>query len=357
MPPSIDVLADCRFQTKAAIDDPPDSRCRGVADAHAAPHANPNRRFPRPGADAGDAAPEAPCATVGASFDQADRAPPAAAEGAPVAAVARDAANVAAGPGGGVDPPISATPPAVPTAVSHRGTPPEMDGARSGARTPFPGNGNRTSRDVDGGKRRHFPWGRSVAADGSWVVHERCVRCGATTRKHVSHGLCVRCYSRTWRGEHPRRERTPEETARDLERRRRLLVDPGPEGEWYRAQRAANHKRRQDRASGLIPDYSPVACLVTWRLFDGRCAKCGIDSDLSIDHHRPRAAGVALSPGNAVLLCRWCNTRKGSKQPERFYPPDRLWDIEIKLLFAPILVQAIDRILLVYRAVDGRRTP
>jgi len=147
----------------------------------------------------------------------------------------------------------------------------------------------------------------------------------------------------------------PESREQQRERHRRLRKDPGPDGEWFRAQRAASRKRKVDRAAGLMPDYGSVACLVTWRLFDGRCAKCGIDSDITIDHHRPRSAGVAISPGNAVVLCRCCNTRKGDKPPEQFYPPERLWDIEIALLFAPVLVDAIERILVVHRATGWRR--
>lgn len=43
------------------------------------------------------------------------------------------------------------------------------------------------------------------------------------------------------------------------------------------------------------------------------CVVCLSSVDLTVDHVQPAARGHRLRPGNAVILCRVCNGRKGSK--------------------------------------------
>lgn len=45
-----------------------------------------------------------------------------------------------------------------------------------------------------------------------------------------------------------------------------------------------------------------------------RCVACGSDEDLSIDHVYPVSKGGKLIPGNAVVLCRSCNSKKHDKE-------------------------------------------
>lgn len=44
-----------------------------------------------------------------------------------------------------------------------------------------------------------------------------------------------------------------------------------------------------------------------------RCAHCGSDQNLSLDHIRPVSLGGSDDPENLQTLCRSCNSRKGAK--------------------------------------------
>ena len=53
---------------------------------------------------------------------------------------------------------------------------------------------------------------------------------------------------------------------------------------------------------------------------DGQaCVHCGRDSDLTLDHIVPRAAGGTNAVTNLVTACRRCNS---SRQCDRFPPAD-----------------------------------
>jgi 5-methylcytosine-specific restriction endonuclease McrA len=41
-----------------------------------------------------------------------------------------------------------------------------------------------------------------------------------------------------------------------------------------------------------------------------------------VDHFYPLSGGNALCVGNAIILCRSCNSKKGSKIPEQFFTKD-----------------------------------
>lgn len=46
------------------------------------------------------------------------------------------------------------------------------------------------------------------------------------------------------------------------------------------------------------------------------CVVCGKRGKLEVDHVKPASKGYGLRPGNAVMLCRQCNTKKSDKLPE-----------------------------------------
>ncbi|KKK75223.1 hypothetical protein LCGC14_2875830, partial [marine sediment metagenome] len=50
-----------------------------------------------------------------------------------------------------------------------------------------------------------------------------------------------------------------------------------------------------------------------------------------IDHHYPFCGGNKLTLYNAVVLCRSCNSRKGYKNPKKFYTLGKLKLLENKL--------------------------
>lgn len=47
-------------------------------------------------------------------------------------------------------------------------------------------------------------------------------------------------------------------------------------------------------------------------LFDYMCVQCGSGEDLTVDHIIPRALGGEDKLDNLRVLCRSCNSRKGS---------------------------------------------
>ena len=67
------------------------------------------------------------------------------------------------------------------------------------------------------------------------------------------------------------------------------------------------------------------------REFWGRCAICGSEEDLCIDHWLPLTAGYALDLGNAVVLCRSCNSGKCNRLPEQLYSVDFVVSIAERL--------------------------
>lgn len=58
--------------------------------------------------------------------------------------------------------------------------------------------------------------------------------------------------------------------------------------------------------------------------FGGVCFNCGSSDDLAIDHHYPLSLGFGMYEGNAVLLCKVCNSAKHNKLPEDFYTTKQL---------------------------------
>lgn len=86
---------------------------------------------------------------------------------------------------------------------------------------------------------------------------------------------------------------------------------------------ACSHRRRELKA-GLDANFSREDILEVYYRFDHRCFRCGSRECLSIDHHKPLSHGFGLSHDNAVLLCRFCNSSKGTKRPEEFYTSKQL---------------------------------
>jgi 5-methylcytosine-specific restriction endonuclease McrA len=49
------------------------------------------------------------------------------------------------------------------------------------------------------------------------------------------------------------------------------------------------------------------------RQLQTRCVLCKATENLTVDHVQPVSKGYNLYPGNAVVLCLSCNSRKGNK--------------------------------------------
>lgn len=94
----------------------------------------------------------------------------------------------------------------------------------------------------------------------------------------------------------------------------------------------ARKRRDQRKAVGEVK-HTLVGILAAtiYMQFDNTCVKCGGAEHLSLDHHMPLSAGYPLELGNAVILCRSCNSSKGNKFPEDFYAFSELRAIEALL--------------------------
>lgn len=62
--------------------------------------------------------------------------------------------------------------------------------------------------------------------------------------------------------------------------------------------------------------------------FNNKCFKCNSENKLALDHHYPLSKGYILTENNCVLLCRKCNSAKGTKNPQEFYNPKELLQLK-----------------------------
>lgn len=62
---------------------------------------------------------------------------------------------------------------------------------------------------------------------------------------------------------------------------------------------------------------------------DPSCAHCGTELDLSVDHIIPRYEGGTNDANNLQVLCRSCNSRKGTR-PDAYWSREFYWDLPIR---------------------------
>lgn len=89
--------------------------------------------------------------------------------------------------------------------------------------------------------------------------------------------------------------------------------------EWYLALgRKAARKRRALKLM-VNENYTKEDENYTKKLFKNKCAVCGSNEKLTIDHWLPLSGGNALTRKNAVLMCFKCNLIKSDKLPTQCY--------------------------------------
>lgn len=76
--------------------------------------------------------------------------------------------------------------------------------------------------------------------------------------------------------------------------------------------------RRHERRASLDgrPQMTPEQWLALCDRYDNRCACCGAQSPLTVDHVIPVSRGGANTLENAQPLCRSCNSSKGTKKTD-----------------------------------------
>jgi 5-methylcytosine-specific restriction endonuclease McrA len=104
-------------------------------------------------------------------------------------------------------------------------------------------------------------------------------------------------------------------------------------------------KRRKAQDRGQTPLQVPVAALrLRFNEFGHRCAYCGQEADLQIEHVQPIGEGGAHDIGNIVPACWPCNGSKRTSEMESWYRSQPFFD-ELRL----------QRIRRVVRAPDGQQ--
>lgn len=154
-------------------------------------------------------------------------------------------------------------------------------------------------------------------------AHEACYRvehseerCAYAARYRAEHSeeLCVR--AARYRKEHP------EEIRASAAR-------------WRKAHpeiRRMDERRRRAQKQTVSERFTPEMEQFVKAAWHNRCALCASTKKLCIDHWRPLSQGYALTMGNAVLLCRYCNSGKHDKLPEDLGDQVRVAAIEQRLV-------------------------
>lgn len=86
-----------------------------------------------------------------------------------------------------------------------------------------------------------------------------------------------------------------------------------------KAYKCAVQRKRKDKMRSLDVNWSYAMESMLKRV-QKECILCGETESLTIDHVRPVFQGYGLEPGNAILLCRKCNSRKNKKGLEDLDP-------------------------------------
>lgn len=83
-------------------------------------------------------------------------------------------------------------------------------------------------------------------------------------------------------------------------------------------------RKRHALQKNVNENYTPDDALITENAFKNKCFKCGSKINLCKDHHLPLSERNPLTIFNAVLLCKKCNSSKGTKNPKEFYTKKEL---------------------------------
>jgi 5-methylcytosine-specific restriction endonuclease McrA len=86
--------------------------------------------------------------------------------------------------------------------------------------------------------------------------------------------------------------------------------------------KAAKRKRNAAKRctiDALAPPVTPTNTAKRFWAFDSRCAYCGSDGQLHLDHVEPLSRGGLHTPTNLVPACERCNLSKGAKPVEAWY--------------------------------------
>lgn len=73
------------------------------------------------------------------------------------------------------------------------------------------------------------------------------------------------------------------------------------------------NRRRQHRRKNAEGDYSIEDWQAILKANNSKCACCGVEGNLTVDHIIPLSKGGTNNPENLQPLCRSCNSRKNTR--------------------------------------------
>lgn len=76
----------------------------------------------------------------------------------------------------------------------------------------------------------------------------------------------------------------------------------------------AMYTRNRDEKKRILDSTWTTEMECALRILFDRCAICSTTDNLSVDHVKPLSKGHGLEPGNAIILCKTCNSAKSAKE-------------------------------------------
>jgi len=182
-------------------------------------------------------------------------------------------------------------------------------------------------------RRCYRRWWCGESSGRPWSKrHQCCVRCGENSSRHAADGVCNRCWQQERAGsdEAKAKAREYQQKYHSIERGRAIRRDYAAR-DYVRERKWLDRIRRREVLAGVWMPLPSGYVERAFKIFEGRCVRCGAVERLELDHHQPLGQGHALL-GNSVVLCRSCNAMKHASCPEAFYDRWTLVIIAVRLM-------------------------
>lgn len=102
----------------------------------------------------------------------------------------------------------------------------------------------------------------------------------------------------------------------------------------YSEKKRCQAHRYEARKKGLVADYTYLQWVKTKKVFNNKCAYCGVEHTLSQDHFIPLCEGGGYTRNNIIPVCHMCNSSKRNLDFFEWYPQQEFYskDREEKIL-------------------------